>query len=140
MTSRDLLLVLATLVSVGALKWCGRTIVEALAERKRAKVLPCQCGRFVVFPPPLQLPTKADLYAFGGQVLAGMAVAEGVPMTTAPGQLVLEDLVAGPGGDLQRPPTDGIRCASCGCHGHGPPVPDAELVEVEDLVELDQRT
>lgn len=79
---------LLTLVSVGLLKWCARTIIEAIAERKRVKVMPCECGRLVCFQPPLQLPTKADLYAFGGQVVAAMSTAEGVP---APA-IVIEDI------------------------------------------------
>jgi len=105
-----IVLVLLTLVSAGALKWAGRTIVDAIANARRVKVISCECGRLVDFYPPLKLPTKAELYALGGDVVAAMNAAEGVPnlhpsvpgtftvVGPAPGgRIVLEDITPSDG-------------------------------------------
>lgn len=111
---------LLMLVSLGALKWAGRTIVEAIANSKRTKVVPCECGRLVYFQPPLQLPTKADLYAAAGTITAAMSAAEGIPIQG--GQIVLEEIPPGAplveleGGDGLEPCSKAKPCSFC-VHG-----------------------
>ncbi len=145
---------LLMLASLGALRWCGRTIVEAIANSKRVKVQPCSCGRLVYFDPPLKLPTKAEIYGFAGTVAAAMAAAEGIPVQ---GQIILEDvpppadLVAAVEACSTASPCElcqlggRVRCVRCrrdlGCHttptpleceacraSSAAPPPDAELV------------
>lgn len=110
-------LVLLTLVSAGALKWAGQTIVEALANARRTKVRQCECGRLVMFHPPIKLPTKADFYRAAGAVTAAMSAAEGMPIQG--GQIVLEEIPAGgpllpgEGGDGLEPCSKAKPCSFC---------------------------
>lgn len=124
-----IVLVLLTLVSAGALKWAGRTIVESIANARRVKVISCECGRLVHFYPPLKLPTKAELYALGGDVVAAMNAAEGVPnlhpsvpgsvtlVGPAPGgRIVLEDIPPAELSDGLEPCSKAKPCSFC-VHG-----------------------
>lgn len=59
---------LAGLASLGVLKWCARTIVQGVAMRKYPRERTCEnCGRRVLFHPPMKLPTKTDLYRVAGE-------------------------------------------------------------------------
>ena len=69
---------LAGLASLAVLKWCARTIVQAVAMRKYPHERICEnCGHRVLFIPPMKLPTKTDLHRVANETATLMNKIEG---------------------------------------------------------------